>query len=87
MREKALLPFEDFCSGICVIMNLIAWNCRGALKASFQNYVRDLVNNYNPAILIVMETKIGGKRARDITARLPFDGAFHSDTIGYAGGL
>ena len=37
--------------------------------------------------MIVMETKIGGERAREITDRLPFDGVFHTDTIGYAGGL
>lgn len=73
-------PFHLF------VMNLIAWNCRGAGKPSFQNRVRDLVNNHDPAIMIIMETRIGGDRARDITDRLPFNGAIHTDTIGFAGG-
>ena len=30
---------------------------------------------------------LGGDRAREITGSLPFDGAFHTETIGYAGGL
>nr|XP_023924361.1 uncharacterized protein LOC112035761 [Quercus suber] len=34
-----------------------------------------------------METKIGGDRAREISDRLPFHGAIHTETIGYAGGL
>lgn len=34
-----------------------------------------------------METKIGGERAREIIDRLPFDGAIHTETIGYKGGL
>ena len=34
-----------------------------------------------------METRIGGDRAREITDRLPFNGAIHTETIGYAGGL
>lgn len=34
-----------------------------------------------------METRIGGKRAREITDRLPFDGAIHTETIRHAGGL
>ena len=34
-----------------------------------------------------METHIGGDRARDITNRLPFDGAIHIETIGRVGGL
>ena len=37
--------------------------------------------------MVVMETRIGGDRARDISNRLPFDGAIHSDTIGFAGGI
>lgn len=36
---------------------------------------------------MIMETKISGDRAKEITNRLPFDRAIHSDTIGYARGL
>ena len=68
-------------------MNIIVWNCRGARKPSFQKYVRDLVRSHDPAILVVMETRFGGERAREITEKLPFDGAIHTDTIGYVGGL
>ena len=68
-------------------MNIIIWNCRGALKPSFQRHVRELIRCHNPAILVVMETRIGGDKAREITDRLPFDGAIHTETIGYAGGL
>ena len=68
-------------------MNIIVWNCRGVLKPSFQRHVGELIQCHNPAILVVMETRIGGERAREITDRLPFDGAIHTETIGYAGGL
>nr|XP_023924685.1 uncharacterized protein LOC112036087 [Quercus suber] len=30
---------------------------------------------------------MGGERAKEITNRLPFDGALHVDTIGYSGGI
>ena len=68
-------------------MNIIIWNSRGSLKPNFQKYVIELAHNHNPAIMVVMETKIGGDRAKAITDRLPFDRAIHSDTIGYARGL
>ena len=68
-------------------MNIIAWNCRGARKAAFRSHVRELVRIHDPAILIVMETRVGGDRAKAITDDLPFDGAIHTDTMGYAGGL
>ena len=68
-------------------MNIIAWNCRGARKLAFKSYVKKLVRNHDLAILIVMETWIEGHMVKEITDELPFDGAIHSDTIGYAGGL
>ena len=57
------------------------------MKPSFTKRVSELVQNHNPTILVVMETHIGGDRARKITNLLPFDGAIHTNTIGYAGGL
>lgn len=37
--------------------------------------------------MIVTETKVGGSQAKDITDRLPFDGAIHTNTISYSSGL
>lgn len=68
-------------------MNIIIWNCRGALKPSFQSHVRELVRNHDLAILVLMETRIGSDKAKEISSRLLFDGVVHTDTIGYAGGL
>ena len=34
-----------------------------------------------------METHISGDRAKEITNRLSFQGAIHTDTIGYARGM
>ena len=73
-----MLPADVYSSPTLVfLMNIIVWNCRGALKPSFQKYVRELVQNHDPAILVVMETRVGGERARAITENLPFDGAVH----------
>ena len=57
------------------------------MKPSFQSDVRELITNYDPTILVIMETRIGSDKAKEITDRLPFQGAIHTDTIGYAGGL
>ena len=67
-------------------MNIIVWNCRGALKPNFQDYVQDLVRQHDPAIFMVTEIHVGGD-TRDITGRLPFDGAIHTETIVRVGGL
>ena len=87
-EAKYLLSFDE-CPTLnhCLVMNIITWNCRGALKPSFQNHVGDLVHNHDPTIMIIMETRIGGDRAKDINDRLPFNSAIHIDTIGFTGGL
>ena len=38
-------------------------------------------------MLIVMETRVGGDKAKEIMDRLPFDEAIHRETIGYVGRL
>lgn len=70
VKEAKLPPPFDEClnPNHCLVMNIIAWNCRGALKPLFQNLVRELVHNHDPAIMIVMETHIGGDRARDMAS-------------------
>nr|XP_023904370.1 uncharacterized protein LOC112016096 [Quercus suber] len=68
-------------------MNLLIWNSRGALKPSFQTYIHELYRRHDPAILVIMETKLGGSKAKEVTDRLPFDGAIHTKTIGFIGGL
>ena len=35
----------------------------------------------------MMETWVGGERARELIDRLPFDGVIHTDTIGFSSGL
>ncbi|XP_030940106.1 putative disease resistance protein RGA1 [Quercus lobata] len=63
------------------------WNYRGALKPNFQSYVRELVRIHNPGIMVVMETRVRRDKAKEITDRLPFDGAIHTETMGFAGGI
>lgn len=57
------------------------------LKPNFQNHVKELARNPNPAILVIMETRLGGERAKENIDRLLFDGAIHTETIGFARGL
>ncbi|XP_075647267.1 uncharacterized protein LOC142618248 [Castanea sativa] len=69
-----------------LMMNVIIWNCRGALKPSFKSHVQDLIVDHDPAILVIMET-VGGDRAKEISDTFPLQGAIHMDTVGYVGGL
>lgn len=84
-EEARLQPPTNECPTLIHIrmMNIIIWSCRGTLKPNFQNHVKELARVHNPAIFVVMETLLGGERAKDIMDRLPFDRAIHMDTIGF----
>ena len=88
-KEWVLPPFKELSLSFIPLlaMNIIVWNYRGTLKPNFQDYVQDLVRQHDQAIFVVTKTHIGGDRVWDITDRLLFDGAIHTETIGQAGGL
>ena len=68
-------------------MNMLIWNCRGALNPNFHSLVSNLIRKHYPVILVIMETKVSGDRAKSITDRLPMDGAILVNNIGLSGGL
>ena len=69
------------------IMNILIWNCRGAMKPLFRKTVMDLVDWHSPLLMVIMETRMSGARADEIIETLPFDGYAVADTIGFAGGI
>ena len=77
--ESTTTPFK--------IMNVLIWNCRGAMKPQFRKMVMDLVNWHMPLIMVITETTMSGARADEIIESLPFDGVAVADMIGFAGGI
>ena len=55
------------------------------MKPTFKKTVMDLVEWHQPVIFVITETRIDGPRADEIIRRLPFDGAYSTETIGHAG--
>lgn len=73
-----------FCSFFLLplIMNMMIWNCRGALSPTFRNNVSELVRVHSPAIMIITKTKVNGDRAKKIADRLPLDGVILQTHLG-----
>ena len=68
-------------------MNMLIWNCRGALNPNFLSLVSDWIHKHYLAILVIMETKVSGDRAKSIVDKLPMDEAILVSNIGLIGGL
>ena len=52
-------PFDE-CppSNHVLIMNIIIWNSRGSLKPNFQNYVRELAQDHDLAIMVIRKLRL-----------------------------
>lgn len=79
------LPIKlNFVISFCLlVMNMLIWNCRGALSPTFCNVISDMVRVHSPTIMIIIETKVCGDRAKMIADKLKI----FANSIGFSGGL
>ena len=59
-RRAFALEFESFEHHLSPKMNILIWNCRGAMKPSFWSSIHDLSKFHSPGIVVVTETRISG---------------------------
>ena len=73
MEQMRSLPQIDKCPtpDMSLIMNIILWNCRGALNPNFCRSLLELVNCHFPTLMIVTETRVVGDCAKEITDSPP----------------
>ena len=86
-EDSSSLSYFDAYSTPYKMMNILMWNCRGAMKPQFKKTVMDLVEWHSPILMVITKTRMSGARADEIIEALPFDGHVVSDTIGFAGGI
>ena len=86
-KGSAFLPCADVNSHSYTKMNLLIWNCRGAMKPEFRKRVMDLVEWHSLILMVITETRMSGAKAEEIIEAFPFDGHAISDTIGFVGGI
>lgn len=68
-------------------MRIACWNCRGAEAPEFPKVCKEMIQTSKIDILILMETRVMGKRVAKIIKRLGYTSAVWSDTEGFAGGI
>ena len=86
-KDSSSLSNFDVSSPSYKTMNILIWNCRGAMKPQFKKTVMDLVDWHSPILMVITETRMSGARVDEIIEALPFDGYAVADTIGFAGGI
>lgn len=60
-QMRAIPPIDECPSPHHILsMNIIFWNCRGALNTSFYQSVDNIICAYSPLTLVITETRMGG---------------------------
>ena len=68
-------------------MKILIWNCRGVGNPYFRQNFSNLNRSHRPDIAIIMETRISGQRAEDISSSLGFENVCRSGAVGFRGGI
>ncbi|KAI9087001.1 hypothetical protein K1719_030962 [Acacia pycnantha] len=68
-------------------MNILSWNCRGAVARLFPGRVRELIQASDIYVLVLIETRVSSVKADRTVRKLGFSNWIHLEAIGYAGGI
>lgn len=70
-----------------MLMNILAWNSRGAASRTFPGRVREIQKWNQIDVLILCETRVSGTRADTICRKLGFSNWMRIEATGFAGGI
>lgn len=64
--QRIALSYKEECPTPVHIfeMNVIVWNCQGALGTNFRRFVMDLIKIHQPTIMIITETRVGVRKLK-----------------------
>ncbi|XP_056687673.1 uncharacterized protein [Spinacia oleracea] len=68
-------------------MKICVWNVRGATRDGFLPHAWEIIDSQHPAILVLLETKCGEDRAKEVMQQLRFDAFKAIPSTGKRGGI
>ncbi|XP_061353784.1 uncharacterized protein LOC133298506 [Gastrolobium bilobum] len=68
-------------------MNILTWNCRGAVTNKFKSTFNRFRKKYGVGVAAILEPRVSGNKAVNIIRRLGFTNYIISDAKGFAGGI
>lgn len=66
---------------------MISWNCQGLGNEATQSHLKDLVNQHDPEIVFLSETKNKKHYASRVILGLNYNSFFIVDPVGLSGGV
>lgn len=69
------------------IDRVISWNCRGAASKEFAVELKEMLRNFRPKIVILMEPQISGEAVDKVCRGLGRKRWIRSEARGFSGGI
>lgn len=66
---------------------ILCWNCRGAGGRRFACEIKELLREYKPKILILLEPRISGETADKVCQKFGKKSWARSESVGFSGGI
>lgn len=83
----SLIECFCFCFFFPFLMNILIWNCQGAVSHVFRRTLKQHLRDYNPSIACLLEPKVSGTQANDICFSLDFNEWLRVEAFGFSGEL
>lgn len=81
--------YSPFIFIVMIMSNFQAlfWNCRRCGHPRFCNFLREYRRDFQPDLVALFETRISGKSADTVVAKLGFDDSPRVQASGFSGGI
>lgn len=66
--------------------SVLCWNCRGARGREFECEMKELMREYKPKIVVLLELRVSGEMMDRVCQRLGKKRSVRSEAIGFSGG-
>lgn len=68
-------------------LSIMFWNCQGATSKGFRLTFRNLIKTFNPAMVVVLEPRINGRKADAFIKNSGFECSHRVEAEGFSGGI
>lgn len=66
---------------------LLVWNCQGCAHTHFNRILKEYVREFDVDVVVLLETRISGLRAKSVNMNLGFDYSHRVEAKGFTGGI
>ena len=72
------------CVYYIMMMSVLFWNVQGAVSHPFRQIFKTIIQSYKPAMVVIMEPRINGRKADNFIKASCFDRSHRVEAVGFS---